>query len=1065
MGNIVKLKLTGGVVKNTKMMQRAFKLSTFSVLISAAGAQAQTVDCTNIDQWLSGQAYTAGQTAQKANQAFKAKWWTQADPLTHSGPWQEWETLGACSGTDVPNENPMVLITEPGQNTVFTEKDSVVIKADASDADGTVKQVEFFANGQLISSDASAPYSAQWLASVGDVVLTAIVEDDKGARVTSSAVAIKVNTASPGNQAPQTLLSITSGTTSVNINDSVVFGLSGQDTDGQVVSLELFENGQSVSQVNGASGEFTFNAAAVGRFEFTLVAKDDLGATTTSSAVVINVKDATTPPDDDRDNCKPEGLYQTPGVNTPYCTVYDANGREEMGADHPRRVIGYFTSWRTGKNDQPSYLAKDIPWDKITHINYAFAHVDAENKVSIGNPNAVNNAATNMEWPGVEGAEMDPSFSYTGHFNLLNKYKKLHPDVKTLISVGGWAETGGYFGADGNRVASGGFYTMTTNADGSINHAGIDAFAKSSVEFIQRYGFDGVDIDYEYPSSMNDAGHPDDFPISNARRAGLNASYNVLMKRLREELDMAGEKAGKHYMLTIASPSSGYLLRGMETFQATQYLDYVNIMSYDLHGAWNDHVGHNAALYDTGKDSELAAWNVYGTKEFEGIGYLNTDWAVTYFRGALSAGRINIGVPYYTRGFKDVSGGTDGLWGRAPLPNQADCPVGTGKGEKNNCGNGAVGIDNLWHDLGKNNEEIPAGSNPLWHVKNLQNGILPSYLGVYGLDPANVADDQLVGTYARKYDSVAVAPWLWNAEKKVFLSIEDEESMATKVDYIINKGLGGIMFWELAGDFDYDAVKKEYFMGSTMTSIAYNKFSQAAGYDINKGAAEFVLPAESVDISFETKDFPVGDKNYPISPTFAFTNHSVLDLSGAKISFDVPVSTSAIFKSNWNAQEKLGMVVEKNASNAAGNNIGGYENEFHRFSITLVNEFGSVVKSFLPGETINAQVMYYMPITGPVNFTIEKDGKVYAAAFEYPHLPAATQPGNGGGGGNADGTCEGVKIADIPVYPDFPRKDWAGNPSHANAGDLLVHNNGVFKAKWWTATEPGTSDWTKACSL
>ncbi|ATC94036.1 chitinase [Pseudoalteromonas tunicata] len=1055
-------------MKNTKIMHRAFKLSTFSVLIGAAvSVQAQTVDCTNIEPWQSGPAYTTGQKVQKANEAYKAKWWTQADPVTHSGPWQEWESLGECSATTEPNIDPTVTLTQPSENTVLTEKDSVVIKAQAADADGIVKHVEFLVDGQLILTDSSDPYEATWVAIKGAHTLTAIVEDDKGARTTSTTVTVKVDAVDPGNQAPTSSLVISSGSTNVDINDSVVLSLAGADTDGQVTTLELFQNGQSVQSIQGDGGSYSFSSATAGRFEFSLIATDNLGATATSASIVINVKDATTPPDGDRDACKPEGLYQTPGVNTPYCTVYDKDGREEMGADHPRRVIGYFTSWRTGKNDQPSYLAKDIPWDKITHINYAFAHVDANNKVSIGDANAVNNAATNMEWPGIEGAEMDPSFSYKGHFNLLNKYKKLYPDVKTLISVGGWAETGGYFGADGNRVASGGFYTMTTNADGSVNQAGIDAFAKSSVEFIQKYGFDGVDIDYEYPSSMNDSGHPDDFPISNARRAGLNASYQVMMKRLREELDIAGEKAGKHYMLTIASPSSGYLLRGMETFQVTKYLDYVNIMSYDLHGAWNDHVGHNAALYDTGKDSELAAWNVYGTKEFEGIGYLNTDWAVTYFRGGLSAGRINIGVPYYTRGFRNVSGGTDGLWGKAALPNQADCPVGTGVGEKNNCGNGAVGIDNLWHDLGKNNEEIPAGSNPLWHVKNLQNGIVPSYLTAYGLDPANVPDDQLVGTYARKYDSVAVAPWLWNAEKKVFLSIEDEESMATKVDYIINKGLGGIMFWELAGDFDYDSVKKEYFMGSSMTSIAYEKFNQASYYDVNKGAADFVLPAESVDVSYVAKDFPVGDKNYPISPTFAFTNNSALDLSGAKISFDVPVSTSAIFKSNWNAQEKLGMVVQKNASNAAGNNIGGFENEFHRFSITLVNEFGNVVKSFLPGETINTQVMYYMPITGPVNFTIEKDGKVYAAAFEYPQLPQATQPGDGGGdgGGNTDGTCEGVKIADIPVYPNFPRKDWAGNPSHANAGDLMVHNNAVFKAKWWTATEPGTADWTKSCSL
>ena len=76
-----------------------------------------------------------------------------------------------------------------------------------------------------------------------------------------------------------------------------------------------------------------------------LTVTDNEGATGTATKVV-NVVEATPPGAD----CKPQGLYQTPGVNTPYCTVYDANGREKMGADHPRRVIGYFTSWRNGAN-------------------------------------------------------------------------------------------------------------------------------------------------------------------------------------------------------------------------------------------------------------------------------------------------------------------------------------------------------------------------------------------------------------------------------------------------------------------------------------------------------------------------------------------------------------------------------------------------------------------------------------------------------------------------------------------------------------------------------------------
>ena len=64
----------------------------------------------------------------------------------------------------------------------------------------------------------------------------------------------------------------------------------------------------------------------------------------------------------------------------------------------------------------------------------------------------------------------------------------------------------------------------------------------------------------------------------------------------------------------------------------------------DLHGAWNVYVGHNAALYDTGKDAELTAGGVYSG--YSGIGYLNTDWAYHYFRGSMPPGRINIGVGY-----------------------------------------------------------------------------------------------------------------------------------------------------------------------------------------------------------------------------------------------------------------------------------------------------------------------------------------------------------------------------------------------------------------------------------
>ncbi|NSY33139.1 glycoside hydrolase [Pseudoalteromonas sp. JC28] len=1033
-------------VKTLKLSQMA------SILGAILCANSYAYNCDGLPEWSQNSAYNGGAQVQKSQQAFEAKWWTQADPVTHSGQWDDWKKLGDCDSV-VTNTPPTVQSLLPADGSAFNENDSVAISVNATDSDGQVAQVEFFVDGTSVGIDTTATgdnFSFNWSATAGTHAISVVATDDKQAVSNTLITNVIVNTA--GNQLPTANLSLGGGNNLV-INQPVDIVLDGSDPDGSIAKLTLLINDQVAFESATAPAQHTWTPTQLGAVTLKLIVEDNTGATAES---VLSANVVETPPV--VNNCVPHGLYQTPNTSPNYCDIYDENGREKMGTDHPRRVIGYFTSWRTGKNGQPSYLVDDIPWDKITHINYAFAHVDANNKVSIGNPTAPNNAATNMTWPGVAGAEMDPSLPYTGHFNLLNKFKKQHPDVKTLISVGGWAETGGYFDETGKRVASGGFYTMTTNADGSVNHAGIDAFVASSVEFIRKYNFDGVDIDYEYPSSMNDSGHPDDFAISNPRRAALNASYQVLMKKLREALDQAGQQDNTHYLLTIASPSSGYLLRGMETFQVTKYLDYVNIMSYDLHGAWNQHVGHNASLFDTGEDSELKQWNVYGTKEFEGIGYLNTDWAVKYFRGSVSAGRINIGIPYYTRGFRDVTGGTNGLWGQAALPNQADCPPGTGSGEKNKCGNGAVGIDNLWHDKNDVGLEVPAGSNPLWHVKNLQNGVLGSYLSDYGLDPVNNPEHQINGSYTRHYDSVAVAPWLWNATKNVFLSIEDEESMAAKVDYVINQELGGIMFWELAGDFDYDVSKNEYFMGSSLTSLAYNKFNQSGTpYSVKQGNKTFVKPASAVDVTFVAKDFPAGDANYPIAPTFAFTNNSAIDLSGAKISFDVPVATSAIFKSNWNAQEKLGMAVDVNGSNAAGNNIGGFENEFHRFSITLVNEWGGTPKSFAPGETINAQVMYYMPISGPVNFVVEKDGNRYAFTSEYNDLPIAT-PGTGPT--DPVTSCKGTPISQIVVYPDLPQG------THAAQGDLIVEGNAVYEAKWWSNKQPSvSSDYTKVCNL
>ncbi|MBS9863301.1 chitinase C-terminal domain-containing protein [Vibrio alginolyticus] len=1051
-------------LKNGNAVKNVFTLSTLTASCLMAFNSYAAVDCAPLETWQSSKVYNGGDQVQHEGNAYKARYWTQNNNPAQSGEWGEWETLGACDGTgpvDPPqNEVPTVTLTSPSASASVTTGDVVNLAADAADTDGTVSKVEFFVDGVLVGQATSAPYAVSWTATEGQHEFSTKAYDDAGAVSTASVVTLTVASAQPGNEAPTVDVALSAS--SIDLGGSVTLTANATDADGTVAKVDFYVAGVLAGTATTAPYTLDVTPSQAGSLSVYARATDDAGATADSAIATLTVNGGAV-----TSNCRPDGLYQTTGVDVPYCSIYDEEGREKMGADHPRRVIGYFTSWRSGDDPQSTYLVKDIPWEQLTHINYAFVSIGSDGKVNVGDVNDPNNPATGKTWPGVE---VDPALGFKGHFGALATYKQKH-DVKTLISIGGWAETGGHFDTNGDRVADGGFYTMTTNADGSINHAGIEKFATSAVEMMRQYKFDGLDIDYEYPTSMAGAGNPYDKDFMEPRRQYLWASYQELMKVLREKLDAASAQDGIHYMLTIAAPSSGYLLRGMETFDVTKYLDYVNIMSYDLHGAWNDHVGHNAALFDTGKDSELAQWNVYGTAAYGGIGYLNTDWAYHYFRGSMPAGRINIGVPYYTRGWQGVTGGENGLWGRAALPNQAECQPGTGEGEKNNCGHGAIGIDNMWHDTDPKGNEMGAGSNPMWHAKNLENGIWGSYAAAYGLDPVNDPSDKFVGTYTRHYDSVAVAPWLWNAEKSVFLSTEDKASIEVKADYVIDKEIGGIMFWELAGDYNcyvldangnrtaVDATEQacaagngEYHMGNTMTKAIYDKFKSATPYG-NK-VATGPTPTEAVDITVSVGGFKVGDQNYPINPKITFTNNTGQAIpGGTEFQFDIPVSAPD------NAKDQSGGGLKVIASgHTRANNIGGLDGVMHRVSFSL-----PAWKDLPAGGTYELDMVYYLPISGPANYSVISGGKEFAFKFEQPDLPIGDLNAGTGGGSTEPGTCDTTGLV---TYPALPQTDWAGNPSHANQGDKIIHNGVVYQANWWTAAEPGTDgSWSTVCNI
>jgi chitinase len=273
--------------------------------------------------------------------------------------------------------------------------------------------------------------------------------------------------------------------------------------------------------------------------------------------------------------------------------------------DHPRKIVAYFPEWGN-RADKGFYTVDKIPWSKITHINYAFAQVSPQNTIELMD----RTAAIEKDYPG-----QLTTLPFKGHFNQLIKYKQLYPDVRTLISVGGWA-------------GSGGFYNMANS------EAGREMFANSVISFLRTYQFNGVDIDWEYPSGTAQSGNPNDFGVAEPLRGVNYNNYVLLMKKLREKLDQAGAQDNQKYDLTVAATASSWILGGMKLGEANQYLDWANLMTYDFHGAWNGYVGPHSALYPDSRDTETAAL---------GTPVLNTDWAVRYYLGTLPPEKSSLG--------------------------------------------------------------------------------------------------------------------------------------------------------------------------------------------------------------------------------------------------------------------------------------------------------------------------------------------------------------------------------------------------------------------------------------
>lgn len=286
-----------------------------------------------------------------------------------------------------------------------------------------------------------------------------------------------------------------------------------------------------------------------------------------------------------------------------------SSAQETQDTPPTYHVVGYYASWNIYSR---SYYITDIPGDKLTHINYAFANISDEGECMLGDEYA----DTQFEYPGDVATEI-----LKGNFKQLNLLKEAYPHLRTLLSIGGWTWSEKF-------------------SDAALNDESRAKFAASCVAMMKQYGFDGLDIDWEYPVG---GGEED-----NVSRPEDKQNYTLLLAELRKQLDAQGEADGEvHYLLTIAAPASAYSYNNFELGKIHEYLDWVNIMAYDFAGAWNAVTDHHAALYAS--EGSLSP-------------DLSGDAAVrAYLNAGIPAEKIVLGVPFFGRGWSGVGERKNGL--------------------------------------------------------------------------------------------------------------------------------------------------------------------------------------------------------------------------------------------------------------------------------------------------------------------------------------------------------------------------------------------------------------------
>ena len=222
----------------------------------------------------------------------------------------------------------------------------------------------------------------------------------------------------------------------------------------------------------------------------------------------------------------------------------------------PKKIVGYYTNWVQYHKGDCKFTAAEVNPALLTHLNFAFAKVD---------PGPGGKAKPKFGLAAYDEKDLGPN----GQYAQVNALKKKSPSLKTSLSIGGWSHN------EGDMA-----WLFTTMAEKPETRSD---FIKSTIAYVRTNGFDGIDIDWEYPAD----------PTRGGRSVDTN-NFTALLNEFRSAIDAEAKSSGKDaLLLTIAAPAGG-TLRGLDLTKIAAPLDWINLMAYDYEGAWSPRTGHNA---------------------------------------------------------------------------------------------------------------------------------------------------------------------------------------------------------------------------------------------------------------------------------------------------------------------------------------------------------------------------------------------------------------------------------------------------------------------------------------